>query len=364
MPRTHDLPTPALLLDLDVLERNVERMAETARRLGVDLRPHFKTSKCVEVARLQRDRGAAGFTVATLEEARVLREHGFDDLTWAFPVIPSRLAEARDLDRPGDGVRLRLTVDTPEAVAAVEATGHPFHVWLEVDSGDHRSGVDPDGDRALDLARRLADSRLLTFDGLLTHGGQSYEARGRAELERIAETERRIVAGLAERLRDTGLEVPGVSVGSTPGMSAVEHLDGVTEARPGNYVFYDAMQVDLGSCRSSDCAVTVLTTVVSGQPGAEHSVVDAGALALSKDSGTKPRSMGRFVHLDRPGTLRWDVELTALSQEHGTANAPLPVGAKMRILPNHSCLTVACWDHVHAVRGEDVVDRWRIHRGR
>lgn len=364
MTRIHDLPTPALLLDLDVAERNVETMAERARRLGVALRPHFKTSKCVDVARLQRHRGAAGHTVATLEEARVLFEHGFDDLTWAFPAIPSRLAQARDLDRPDEGRRLRLTVDTPEAVAAIEATGHPFHVWLEVDSGDHRCGIDPKGDRAVALARCITQSRKLTFDGLLTHGGQAYEARGRAELERVAETERRVVVGLAERLRQQGLEVPGVSVGSTPGMSAAEHLEGVTEARPGNYVFYDAMQVEIGSCRVADCALTVLATVVSQQPGAEHSVVDAGALALSKDTGLEPGAWGRLVELEQPAKPRWDAKLTALSQEHGVVDAPLPVGSKVRILPNHSCLTVACWDEYHVTRGVEVIDRWKIWRQR
>lgn len=364
MTRIGELPTPALLLDLDVLERNVEAMAETTRRLGVALRPHFKTSKCVEVARLQREWGAAGHTVATLEEARVLVEHGFDDLTWAFPVIPSRLDEARELDRPDGGVRFRLTVDTPEAVAALEATGHPFHVWLEVDSGDGRSGVDPRGDRAVSLAHRIAGSRTLTFDGLLTHGGQAYEARGRAELARVAETERRTVVELARRLREDGLEVPGVSVGSTPGMAAAENLDGVTEARPGNYVFYDYMQVDLGSCRVRDCAVTVLASVVSQQPGAPHSVVDAGALALSKDAGPDQDCMGRLVDSERPGKLRWDAKLTAVSQEHGVVDAPLPVGSKVRILPNHSCLTVACWDHYYVVRGDELVDRWNVCRSR
>lgn len=365
MPSIHDLPSPALLLDLDVLERNVRRMAEKAHRLGVALRPHFKTSKCVEVARLQRDHGATGHTVATLEEARTLFAHGFDDVTWAFPVIPSRLTEARELDRPERGTRLRLTVDTPEALAAVQATGHPFHVWLEVDSGDHRSGVDPQGDAAVSLAHRLASSRTLTFDGLLTHGGHTYEAEGgRPELKRVADSERDVVVGLARRLREEGIDVPGVSLGSTPGMSAVEDLDGVTEARPGNYVFYDYMQERLGSCRITDCAVTVLATVISCQPGAEHSVTDTGALALSKDPGPEPDCMGRLVELEQPGRLREDVQLTGLSQEHGVASAPLPVGSKVRILPNHSCLTVACWDEFHVLRGLDLVDRWKIWRKR
>lgn len=361
MRHVSDLPTPALLLDLEVLRENLARMADRCRSLDVALRPHFKTSKCVEVARLQRELGAGGFTVSTLEEARVLFDHGFDDLTWAFPVIPSRLSEARELAERG---RLRLTVDSPEAVAALEASGHPFHVWLEVDCGGHRSGVDPPSDRALDLAWRLASSRTLSFDGLLTHSGQAYQARGRAELERVLETERRAMVELAQRLGSAGIEVAGVSIGSTPAMSVAESLPGVTEARPGNYAFHDYTQVQIGACRVADCAVTVLSSVVSCQPGAAHSVLDAGALALSKDAGPEAGCMGRLLDDARPGKLRWDAKLVSLSQEHGVADAPLVVGSKVRILPNHSCLTAACWDEYHVVQGDRIVDRWKIWRHR
>lgn len=356
-----DQPTPALLLDLDVLRENLARMADRCRSLGIALRPHFKTPKCVEVARLQRDLGACGFTVSTLEEARVLLDHGFDDLSWAFPVIPSRVDEARELAERG---RLRLTVDTPEAIAALEASGRPFHVWLEVDCGGRRSGVDPRSDRALDLARRLASSRRLTFDGLLTHSGQAYQARGHTELERVLETERRVMVELAERLRSAGIELEGVSIGSTPAMSVAESLPGVTEARPGNYAFHDYTQTVIGACRVADCAVTVLSSVVSCQPDAPHSVLDAGALALSKDAGPEVGCMGRLLDDSRPDTLRWDAKLVSLSQEHGIVDAPLVVGSKVRILPNHSCLTVACWDEYHVVQGDRIVDRWKIWRGR
>ena len=375
--RIDDLPTPALVVDVDRLEANLRTMAERCARLGVSLRPHVKTHKCVEIAERQRaleppepsagyDAGA-GITVSTLEEARLFAEHGFGDITWAFPVIPGRLDEAVEI---AQRATLRLVIDSPEALAAVEATGHPFHVWLQVDCGYHRVGVGPEGEPALDLARAIAASEGLTFDGILTHGGHAYHARSRDEAARVAEQERSVMAGLAERLRRAGVEVPGVSVGSTPGMSAVRRLDGVTEARPGNYAFYDFTQVAIGSCTPRQCALTVVSTVVSCQPGARHAVCDAGALALSKDPGPSrdgdghPTTWGEIYADHDAGTLHPDLRLASLSQEHGILSAPAPVGTRLRILPNHSCLTAACFDRVHAVSGDRVVGVWTVHRGR
>lgn len=171
------------------------------------------------------------------------------------------------------------------------------------------------------------------------------------------------MVGLAGRLRDVGIEVRGISVGSTPGMTAVDHLRGVTEARPGNYAYFDATQVALGACEIRDCALTVWASVVSSTR--DHAVVDAGALALSKDAGPAggPPSMGRLFADYETGRLR-DERLVSLSQEHGVVGGPLAVGSRVRILPNHSCLTNACFDRVYALRGETVVDVWRVHRGR
>jgi D-serine deaminase-like pyridoxal phosphate-dependent protein len=335
-------------------------MQERCDALGVALRPHVKTHKCVEIGRMQRERGARGVTVATLEEARAFADAGFDDVTWAFPVIPGRIGEAREI---AERATLRLLVDSAATAEALERARFPFHVWLEIDSGDHRSGADPEADATLELARALADSPTLVFDGILTHAGHTYRAVGEAARRAVAGEERDVMARLASRLRAAGIEVRGVSVGSTPGMTAVDHLDGVTEARPGNYAYFDATQVALGACEVGDCALTVLATVVSSRH--DHAVVDAGALALSKDTGPSVDgpSMGRLVANYAEGTLRAE-RLASLSQEHGVVDGPLEVGSRVRVLPNHSCLTNACFDRVHAVRGDDVVDVWRVHRER
>ncbi|HEX7181025.1 MAG TPA: alanine racemase [Thermoanaerobaculia bacterium] len=357
-----DLPTPALLLDLDILERNLRRMSDKTSALGVALRPHVKTHKCVEVAERQRALGVSGITVSTLYEARVFAGHGFDDVTWAFPVILSRLEEVREL---AGRITLRLVADSAEAVAALERLGVPLHVWLKVDCGYHRAGVDPDSPEAAELAERVAGSKSLTFDGLLSHSGHAYHGRSREEIAAAAEQERSVMAGLAERLRARGIPVPGVSVGSTPAMSVVERLDGVTEARPGNYAFYDFMQVGLGSCGVRDCAATVLASVVSARSGEDRCVVDAGALALSKDAGLPGQDTMGETFADYPaGVLDPGARLVSLSQEHGILSAARPVGSRVRILPNHSCLTAACFDEYQVVRGGEVVDRWRIWRGR
>jgi D-serine deaminase-like pyridoxal phosphate-dependent protein len=358
------LPTPALLLDLDVLEANLRRMADHVGALGVALRPHVKTHKCVEVARLQRDGGARGITVSTLAEAQVFARHGFDDITWAMPVSLARLDEACEL---ATQLRLRLVVDSREAIDALDRREHPFHVWLKVDSGYHRCGVDPHSAEAVELAHRLAHAQRLAFDGLLTHSGHAYQGRSRDEITAVAEEERRLMVELADRLRADGIPVEGVSVGSTPAMAVVERLDGVTEARPGNYAFYDYSQVVLGSCSLHDCALTVLASVISSQPGSNHAVVDAGALALSKDTGPAdaPRpTMGEIFKDYTARTLRPDARVVTVTQEHGIVTAPLPVGTAVRILPNHSCLTAACFDEYHVVRGDEVVDRWHIWRAR
>ena len=364
MSRLDEIPTPALLLDLDVLEANLSRMAKHADDLGVKLRPHIKTHKCVEVAELQRQHGCSGITVSTLYEAGAFADNGFDDITWAFPVILSRLGEAREL---AERIRLGLVVDSVEAVDALRGeanAGSPLRVWMKVDCGYRRAGVDPASDDGVALARLIDSSPELDFAGILTHSGHAYHAADREDTVAIAEQERSVMTDFAERLRASGIEVAEVSVGSTPAMSAVESLEGITEARPGNYAFYDNMQCELGSCTPRECALTVLASVVSRQ--ADHAVVDAGALAMSKDAGPEAGtpSMGPIYADYAAGELEADLRLSSVSQEHGIVNEPLPIGKRLRILPNHSCLTAACFDEYHVVRGDEVVDRWRIWRGR
>jgi D-serine deaminase-like pyridoxal phosphate-dependent protein len=364
MTHISEIPTPAAIVDLNVLDRNLRGMADRAARLGVRLRPHIKTHKSPDIARLQVGRGACGITVSTLHEARVFAAAGFDDMTWAFPAVLGRLDEALELAQEN---HLALLVDSIEAVTALAEAQVPLNLFLKVDCGYHRAGVDPDGPMPEEIARRISDSPLLRFAGLLTHAGHSYDHPGREALLEVAHQERDVMAGLADRLRNSGIEVPTVSIGSTPTMSVIDTLEGIDEIRPGNYVFYDLSQVLLGSCALTDCALSVLTSVVSSQPGAGHSIVDAGALALSKDAG--PTGLGHDSYgMAFPGTMieigAPSNRLTSLAQEHGFLDAALPVGQLLRVIPNHSCLTAAQFDEYFVVEGDEVVDRWTILRGR
>lgn len=355
------LPTPALLLDAEVLERNLGRMAEKVRALGVSLRPHIKTHKSPWIAARQRELGAEGITVSTLAEAAAFGEAGFRNQIWAFPLPLSRVDEALAL---AGGMELGLTLDSAEALEALTRRGAEVDVWLKVDCGYGRAGVDPGSERALALARAIHDAPGPVFAGLLSHSGHAYGTASPEEAAAVAEEERRVMVGLADRLRDAGIPVRGVSVGSTPSMAHVRDLSGVTEARPGNYAFYDLTQVALGSCTVEEVAVTVLATVVSRATG--HCVVDAGALALSKDPGPEeePRSYGRVCRDLHDPTPDPDLRVTSLSQEHGILSAPLPVGTRVRILPNHSCLTVWNFDRYEVLRDGIAVDRWSIRRDR
>lgn len=357
-----DLPTPALLLDADILEGNLRSMQERADSLGVRLRPHIKTHKCLEIGRRQRELGGRGITVSTLEEAWIFSADGFDDITWAFPLNPSRIEEVRAL---AEKIGLGITVDDEAAVQALEDAGRPFRVWLKVDCGYGRAGVDPSGERAVGLARRIADSSRLELAGCLTHSGHAYRASNAEEARRIAESERRTMVEFGQRLRAAGVSPGTLSVGSTPAMSRVVSLDGVDEARPGNYALYDYTQVRLGSCETVSCAVSVLATVVSARPGADRCVTDAGALVLSKDMGPdSPAHYGRPFRDPAARELDPDSRVVGVSQEHGVLSGSRRVGEKVRILPNHSCLTVAQFDHFTVLKGNQVMDFWKIWRAR
>ncbi len=361
--------TPALLLHHDVVERNLAHMAARAATLGVALRPHAKTHKCVPLARRQLDLGAHGLTVATLAEAEAFIAAGVSDVTWAFPLDLGHLARAQRL---AARATLRLVVDDLDTARALR--GSNLHVWLKVDCGNHRAGVDPASPYALAVARELGAERGLVFDGILSHSGHAYATRTADDAARVAESERSVMVWFADLLRADGLPVRDISVGSTPAMATARDLTGVTEARPGNYVFYDRTMVLIGCCTAADVGVTVLATVVSHQPGADHMVVDAGALALSKDAGP--------AHTGTPamGEVRGHPELLVaqLSQEHGLIRARtagalegrFPVGERLEIVPNHSCLTVAQFDAYVVVEGGApgaggrILDRWPIDRAR
>lgn len=370
-----NLATPAALVDARRFAANCRRMAERADQLGVRLRPHVKTHKTREGATAQLAGRAPAITVSTLEEARFFAGGGFSDITYAVPITPQRLGEAVALVQKGVG--LTLVVDHPASAAAASAAAAGAQVrlavLLEVDCGGGRCGVNPDDPGSLALAARLARDPHLEFRGLLTHAGHAYACRCASEVAAVAAQERDITASFAERLRRAGVPVGEVSIGSTPTALAADHLHGVTEFRPGNYVFFDAFQAAIGSCRLADCAFSVLTTVLGCYPERATLVIDAGALALSRDPGpTHVDPACGFGVLCQVGGCRPipGLRFVSLSQEHGVVRggtaaqvAAFPPGTRLRVIPNHACLAAACFETYHVVEGEEVVGQWHPCRG-
>ncbi len=369
-----DLPTPVAVVDLDVVERNCAHMSERMSRLGTRLRPHVKTHKCVEAALLSVEGHFGGITVSTLAEARAFGAAGFADITYAVPLAPAKAAAAVALG--AEVGRLALLVDSDEAADAVAHAGRSaardVPVYLKLDCGYHRAGVAPDGAVGPRLARRLADARGIEFRGVLAHGGHAYYAAGREAIAVVAAAERDVTVGFAERLRAEGLDVPEVSIGSTPTMAVIDDLSGITEVRPGNYVFFDRYQSAIDSCAPEDCALSVIVTVIGAYPARGTAIVDGGATAFSKDAGATHVSGwdgGYGAVLDAESGADTGLTLASLSQEHGelrgdaAALASLRVGRRLRIVPNHSCLTAALFERFHVARGGDVVGEWRPVRG-
>jgi D-serine deaminase-like pyridoxal phosphate-dependent protein len=361
--RLADLPTPALVLDRAALLRNLCMMAESVSRHGVTLRPHLKTAKSIDVAMLAAP-GFGPITVSTLAEAQYLAEAGFRDQIYAVGIVPAKLDAVAALNAKGADVKVITDdLDTARAVAA-----HPGHVraLIEVDVGEGRGGVRPD-DASLPAIAAALGPRLA---GVLTHAGHSYAGRSVEEIRAVAELERAGIVRAAERLRAAGHEVGIVSMGSSPTALHAASLAGVTEVRAGVYMFGDLMQVELHTQPLDDVAVSVLASVIGRKPAQNRILIDAGALALSKDRGTqtmaKDYGFGLVVDLaGRP--VFGDAIVTRAYQEHGVVECDrplpfdaLPVGARVRVLPNHSCLTAAAYERYHVVEGasDQVVAVW------
>jgi D-serine deaminase-like pyridoxal phosphate-dependent protein len=363
-----DVATPSFLVDRSIVQRNCDTMREKARASNVAFRPHVKTHKSVEIGRMQHGGSTGPITVSTLAEAELFANAGFRDITYGVPIAPAKLQRAADLASRID--RLNVLIDSEVALRAIESfaasQGVTFDVFLKVDCGYHRAGVDPESPDSARLAIALARSEAVRFQGLLTHAGHSYNARDAEEIRRIAAEEAASLTRFRALLAAEGLGEITRSIGSTPTTTIVERFSECDEVRPGNYVFFDASQATFGSCKLADVAVSVLTTVVGSYPERGALIVDAAALALSKDTGPDhliPRfGYGLVCDLDlNPLPMR----IVALSQEHGkiATEMHVPVGTRLRILPNHSCLTSAMFETYQIVEGGRVVDEWRPARG-
>lgn len=349
-----DLDTPALLVDLDRLDANIASMADQSRRVGLGLRPHFKTHKSTEIAKRQLTAGAVGITVAKLDEAEALINAGIRaPILVAFQIVAApKLERAIGLaaNRP-----LTLAVDGADGATllagAAAAAGIRIDVWIEIDSGLRRCGVLPADAPA--LARTIAELDSLRLTGMFTHAGQSYGARDAQEVETIAAIETSAVVDAAMATRGLGIPIETVSAGSTPTARFLDSNSGLTEMRPGTYVFYDDLQVALGTIDRDRCALSVAATVVS-RPAGDRAVIDAGSKTFGLDRGAHSSSplkeFGRVIDAD--------AALVRLSEEHGVLGIPadstIAVGDRIRIVPNHVCSVSNLGRQFYGIRGRVV----------
>ncbi|MFB3738749.1 MAG: alanine racemase [Candidatus Velamenicoccus archaeovorus] len=349
MSGSHDLDTPSLLIDLDVVERNIAEMAEVARTAGVGLRPHTKTHKSPQIARMQLDAGAAGITVAKLGEAEVMIDAGIDDVLIAYPLVGEvKLARLRALL---ERARVRTTLDSVEVAEGLGRLGRDLgrnvEVLVEVDTGLRRVGRPP-GEPTVSLVREVAGVRGVEVVGLLTHAGHAYRSADAEELRTIAKREGQDLVETAERCARAGIRLREISVGSTPTARTVAAVDGVTEIRPGTYVFNDVQQMRLGVAAETDCAARVLTTVVA-HPSEDRFVLDAGSKAFSSDGGDGPPFPGRGLVVGHP-----ELRIDFMSEEHAvgtrTGHDDVRIGDRLEVVPLHVCSCVNLFDEAFGVR--------------
>jgi D-serine deaminase-like pyridoxal phosphate-dependent protein len=352
--------TPYVLIDGPKMERNILKMADVASENGVALRPHVKTHKIPGIARKQVEAGAAGITVAKVSEAEVMADGGMEDIFSAYPLVTE--AKIRRAVRLGERVaRLVVGVDSLEGARRLSdaARDSTLEVRLEVDTGLRRTGVLYD--EAVGLAEEIGAMRNLDLTGIYTYRGAVLGGSKTLELEKAGLEEGQLMVSLADQMRERGIGVDEVSVGSTPTAEYVAKVDGVTEIRPGTYVFYDRMQARLGACSLDECAAVVVCTVVS-RPAPDLVIIDGGSKTFATDvgPGAEPLNLEGYGHVvGYPGAV-----LERLTEEHGMLSVDeecdLEVGDTLQIIPNHICSTVNLHDEVYIVGEEGVEEETRV----
>lgn len=365
-----ELETPAVIVDHERLLRNIAWARDVAAARGVRLRPHVKTHKCLQIAELQLEHGAVGITASKVDEALVFIEAGIASVTVAYPLLDERKVRRLLSAAKEHGTDLRVVVDSRASLRLLARMAAEqsctVGIFIEIDVGLHRCGLDEHDPEVVELARLIVASEWLRFVGLLSHAGHAYAAGNAAQAAEIAAEECRILQRVRGGLERTGVQVDEVSVGATPTVLASDSYEGITEIRPGNYVFMDRTPLLLGLISLEQVALTVLATVISRN--AQYLITDAGSKVLTSDLGAHGTAGAGGYGL----AFRAEEEITAtttplhvvkLSEEHGFLErgaADIPLGAKLRIVPNHSCPVANLADELVVVSGLHAVDRWRV----
>ena len=362
----YDIDTPALLMDLGRLKNNISAMASIARKYGVDLRPHAKTHKTPEIAKLQIEAGAKGITVAKLGEAEVMAEAGLGDI-----LIANQIIGHRKLDRLmtlAEKIHVMVAVDSDVGAEMLNEAAQQRHVTLEVlieiDTGVHRCGLSDSGE-LLGLAEHISTLSNITLLGIMTHEGHVEDGCSRAEIKAKSLEAGQEMVSHAEALRKAGHDIAVISVGSTPSAAFIPAVEGITEMRPGTYVFNDVIEVCVGAANWDQCALSVLATVIS-KPRPGTIVVDAGSKALFPEDVRNCFALS-YMSYSGYGYIKTlpEARIAMLNEEHGViathgSAETVKIGDKIEIIPNHVCPTVNLYDEMYVLQDGQLLDVWQI----
>ena len=368
----YELETPCLVLDKGKIKKNISAIHQRMKSLGVNLRPHGKTAKNIDVMNMALVDQSGGITVSTLKEAEYYFEHGIIDIVYAVGIAPVKLNHVISLIKKG--AKITLLLDSVEQVAFVaeKAQAHLLEipVLIEIDCDGHRSGVTPGDLLLLEIGQLLHNEKGVSLQGVLTHAGESYSCKSVDAIRTSAHEERDAVLKCAKLLRQNNLPCSVVSVGSTPTANFADDLTGITEVRAGVFMFYDLVMAGLGVCAIDDIAISVLTSVIGHQKRKGWVISDAGWMALSRDRGTASQKVDQGYGLvcSVTGEPLANILVSETNQEHGIISdrtgaggnsQSLQLGDMVRILPNHACATAAMYDRYYVVDGSmEITDVW------
>ncbi|XP_052090980.1 D-threo-3-hydroxyaspartate dehydratase-like [Mytilus californianus] len=370
MPATiSDVPTPSFLVDLDKVKKNAQKMTDTCERLGVQLRPHMKTHKTVELGTLMTNGTNRTIEVSTLDEAEFYAKNGFDDILYAHPLIAARTERCKNLAYKLESfhVMIENSHGLDVLLKSPLTDGKKWSVFLEVDDGSGRTGVPWDSDDVISLATMASQTPYIDFKGLYLYNGNTYKANCKEEIEDANKKGTDLLKNLYKRLTDNKIECRTLAIGNTPSCSRPhESMNVLTEFHPGNYIFYDVQQSTIGSCSRDEIACRLTTRVIGHKPSHNIFLIDCGFLALSYDGmADNPDDFSSFQ--DNP-----DLKIIGFSQEIGKVTTKsgeklnydrYPIGSQLFISPWHSCAT-ACQHTVFYVHsGNKIVDMWRPTKG-
>ena len=366
-----ELDTPCLILDKSLLEKNCFKARKKCLELNTILRPHVKTPKSIEIAKIALDNQEGPITVSTLNEAEYFASAGFKDILYAVCIIPKKLKRLNFIQQKYSCM-IRMVIDSvfvaQEILNYSKLHNANFEILIEIDCGEGRSGLFHQDQKIRDISRVFAEYEQTNLIGVLTHAGHSYSTKDKNEILSISNIERAEALASIKNFSNFNKMSPVISVGSTPTMFLASNLDGISEIRAGIYMFWDLAQASRGICKIEEIAISVLASVIGHNHQRKRIIIDAGSLALSKDlSANNFMKEAGYGLVCNPDTgIPFDgLNVSEVHQEHGSIDLEtidwfdnFPIGSLVRILPNHACLTCAAHEKYNVLENEQITESW------